>query len=249
MTSQYGRCLGVGPGSKTCTYLVKIGQTVTLAANDVDTRIYAAVNIFAADPPDPRTIQSQFVSSSAPCATPERGVCTFKVTGDQTVTAQFKSLSLTTVYFSGGPIYRFTVSAPPELLIQNPNPPTQNLVLTMQTPGVGPCIGLSPGKLCVYIRTPDNSTITMEALPVPGPVPMGSIGPTLFVGWGGACAINLTNPTCNLTSGIDQQVTMKWEYYRCLNGALVYPIAGVSFYKFPANDPILTSNQCVLVSS
>lgn len=66
----------------------------------------------------------------------------------------------------------------------------------------------------------------------------------------GACAINLTNPTWNLTSGIDQQVTMKWEYYRCVNGTLIFPIIGVNGpYKYPANDSSLTSNQCVLVSS
>ena len=102
----------------------------------------------------------------------------------------------------------------------------------------------------MQILTPANATIKMEAVPITTVPPQGTTGPTLFVGWGSVCAIYLTNPTCNLTSGVDQTVTMKWEYYRCVNGTLVYPSGGVSGpFKVLPNDPILTSNQCVLVSS
>ena len=75
MTFQWGRCTGAGPGTTTCTYTVKIGRTVTLVATDVAAAVSVDVNTLAADLPEPRTIQSQFASWSAPCATPERGVC------------------------------------------------------------------------------------------------------------------------------------------------------------------------------
>jgi len=245
MTFQYGRCSGLEPGNKTCTYLVKVGQTVTLAATDVQAGLSASENTFATDRPDPRTIHSQFASWSAPCATPERGVCVLKVTGNQTVAVQYKSLSLTTVLFSGGPPYRVTLTAPPALDLSFANTATQNLVI-----GRPPfCTSLAPGRQCLQIMTPDNATIKLEAVPISGPPPMGAIGPTLFVGWGGACAINLTNPTCNLTSGIDQSVTMKWEHYRCVgSNGVAFPVIGVNGnYKYPAGVDNL--KDCVLVSS
>ena len=244
MTSQYGRCSGVEPGNKTCTYLVKDGQTVTLAATDPLAGLFASENNFGTDRPDPRTIQSQFASWSALCATPERGVCVLKVTGNQTVTVLYKSMSLTTVFFTGGPQYRVSLTAPPALVI-----PFTNAPQSLSTGRSSTCTSLAPGRQCLQIMTPDNATIKLEAVPITGPLPMGAIGPTLFVGWGGACAINLTNPTCNLTSGIDQSVTMKWEHYRCV-GITGVPFVSVGVngnYKYPADSPSL--KDCVLVSS
>ncbi len=61
-----GRCASA-PTSNTCTYDVKIGDTVSLAATEplAEPSIggYAAVS----SPDDPRTIESQFVSWSSPC--------------------------------------------------------------------------------------------------------------------------------------------------------------------------------------
>ncbi|MBC7843066.1 MAG: hypothetical protein H7099_12170 [Gemmatimonadaceae bacterium] len=250
MTFQYGRCTGAGPGTTTCTYTVKVGQTVTLVATDLTAAIQASVNTFAADRPDPRTIQSQFTSWSSPCATPERGVCVIRVTDNVTVEAKYKPLNLTTVNFQGAPNYKFTITAPPELLIQNPNPAQQQLVLAAGGPGVGQCIGLSPGKQCVLLLVPDNSTIRLEAIPITSALPMGALGPTRFVGWGSVCAINLTNPTCDLNGGSDQAVTMKWEYYRCVNNGVASPSIGVNgHFRYPADTPTLVSGQCVLVST
>lgn len=249
MSPQYGACVGLTAGApRTCQYLAKIGQTLTLIANDNLPTVSIGVNTLATDRPDPRTVQSQFVSWSAPCTTPERGVCVLKVTGEQTVAAQYKGLSLTTLYFTGEPLYKITVAAPAELTIDATPTPAQNKVVATGDAGLGRCVGLDPGKQCVQIATPDNATIKLEALPVPLPAPSGSPGPLNFISWGGACASNVTNPVCNLTSGTDQQVTMKWQHYRCQKGTAAPSVLATSSWKLPANDPTLASENCTLVS-
>lgn len=142
-----------------------------------------------------------------------------------------------------------TVTAPTTLNLTSRIPPDarpiqQGYGSSVFVPGGGPqfprCIGEAPGVRCVAIMTPDNTTIKMEVFPPSLPVPMGSPGPLNFVGWGGACS---GSGACNLTSGADQTVTAKWEYYRCFsaNGA---PFATDGFAGYKLQPSAL--NGCIL---
>ncbi len=255
-TPQDKRC-SAQPGPNLCYFDVKVGETVTLVASDVlaeaNIGAYPTVNV----PDDPRTIQSQFVGFTGPCATPAPGVCTFKATGDQTVTVQYKPLNLTKVNFSGLGVWQFTVVQPDPLGLTFQQ--AAGTLTTYRSYGVFTigvthprCIGLAPGERCAYILTPDNASIAFDIYDSQSPQPLGSPGPLSFVGWGGACAGSTahsanTVAACTLSGSGDRTVVIKWEYYRCVSSSgAPYASEGTSSWKIDPTSRILTDNNCVL---
>lgn len=251
--SSDGRCASA-LASNACYYDVKIGDTISLAAMDwlaePAIKPYAAVS----SPDDPRTIESQFVSWSSPCLTRERGVCVFKVTGNQTVTAQYKALTLTRFYFSGLNPWQLTVTAPASLGLTSVNPPLSGSIraayggnAVVGGPPFPRCIGGVPEVRCIAVLSADNSTIKMDIYPPDGSAPLGATTPLAFVGWGASCnGANTASvtpfaiATCTLQSGTDQTASVKWQYYQCPNG----PNEGFSGWKY-TQDP-LRPDGCVL---
>ncbi len=204
-------------GSNSCQLQVKVGQIVTLVATD-NANIEVGYFPYVNPPPDDRGAyaSAQFMNWSQPCATPARGVCTFKVTGDQTVSAQFKILNLTTVSWVGVNQWKMTLKAQPHLGIATDNTSTeQNETISWGNPKYHDCTVSNIPTICWYIHTPDNATVKFEALPALGPVPVGSSGQLEFVRWGQACEINKSNPSCELTTGFDSSVTFYYEYLEC----------------------------------
>jgi hypothetical protein len=241
--------------ARTCTFPVNIGDSLTLVANDV--QAIAGVGVYTRlSPDDPRSIESQFVSFSAPCVTRARGVCAFRVTGNVTITAQFKELTLTRYFFSGLNPWEIKITAPEQLTLTND---PDAIVTTFAsyglfTTGVSSprCIGLAPGERCLFVITPDNATIRMDVHRPQGPTPQGSPGPLNFVGWGGSCAGGPSQfgiSACTLASGVDQIAIVRWEHYRCLTAAPTsnpYATEGNSGWKIEPDSRLLTDNRCTL---
>ena len=242
------------PTPAPCTFTVPIGSTVTLAASDVQAESKIGAYSSLSQPDDPRTIQSQFVSWSGLCATPERGVCVVQASGDKTVTASFKPLTLTRFLFSGLVAWEVKVTGPATLgltYLTGAVPQNVSVSYGVFTTGVvhPRCIGLSPGERCVSIMTADNQTIKMDVYPPQGSQPQGSPGPLNFVAFGGACTGASVGPSqfgisaCSLTSNSDQSVIMKWEYYRCLSASQTPSASeGTGGWKLPTS----ALNGCVL---
>lgn len=246
---------GSGP-ARTCTLQVTIGDTLTLIANDVQAIADISVYSRVSQPDDPRGIESQFVSFSAPCVARARGLCAFRVTGDVTITAQFKSLTLTRYFFSGLNPWEVRITAPEQLTLTND---PSAIVTTfasygLATTGVSAarCIGLAPGERCLAVITPDNATIRMDVHRPQGQVPPGSPGPLNFVGWGGACTGGPSQfgiSGCTLTSGVDQIAIVRWEHYRCLTvppTSNPYATEGNGGWKIEPDSRLLTDNRCTL---
>jgi hypothetical protein len=209
-------CTGTLGGAK-CILSAKVGDTVTLIATDqgdVSFGGYSNANA-PKDPRSPSGAPAQFVEWSAPCATPSRGVCVFEVTGDESITVQFKELTLTQVYFSGLDNWRYTIEAPPLLKVGPDYTGEARHIVYDYEKSTFYCLGGATPELCWYILTPDGASIRLEALPPPGTKPAESPGALAFRGWGGGCAINGINPVCDLSSGVDQTVIYRWEYYTC----------------------------------
>ncbi len=159
-------------------------------------------------------------------------MCVFKVTGNQTVTAQFKSLVLTRFFFSGLNPWQLTVDAPASLGLTSVNPPVAGRIraaygspsaLVNAVP-FQRCMAGVPEVRCVKVLNPDNTTITMEIFPPDGTPNNTALAPLAFLAWSGACtgastvAAPFVHPTCTFTSGSDQTVILKWQYYQCANG-------------------------------
>lgn len=242
------RC-GSGP-ARTCTWQVNVGDTVTLMATDVQAQAEIYMYQIVSAPDDPRGISSQFVSFSTPCIARARGVCTFRVTGDVTITAQYKAMTLTRFFFSGLNPWELTITAPPTLTLAAISP--SDVVTTSGHYGLfstgvsfGRCIGESPGVRCLAVTTADNSNIKMEVYPPQGVTPPGSPGPLNFAGWGGACTGGPSQfgiSACNLTSGVDQIAIVKWEYYRCFTpppNVNSYAVEGNGGWKIEAGSPLI----------
>ena len=242
------------PTPAPCTYTVPIGSTVTLAASDVQAEPRIGDYTVLATPDDPRTIQSQFVNWTGPCATPERGVCVINATGNVTVTASFKPLVFTKFLFSGLVAWELIVTGPPTLgltYLTGAVPLKVSTSYGVFTTGsvFARCIGLAPGVRCISIRSADNATIKMDAYLPPGPAPLGSPGPLNFVGFSGVCSGQNVGPSqfgissCSFNTGSDQTAIMKWEYYSCLSASQTpFASEGTSGWKLPA----VALNGCTL---
>lgn len=239
-TFQDGKCAS-GPGSKTCTFDVPVGQTVSIAANDQQADIYFANVAFNAQNVDPRSLQSQFASFSGACTSPERGVCVLVANANQTITVNYTGLSWTRVNFIGSANFRFTISAPAVLAISTNIKPSGQFFVTEPIGGqfANQCAAIRVPTHCYTLRTADNTTMKFDAIAPFGPQPMGSPGPIAFRGFQDACASAGTNPSCTLTGSGDRVVTMKWEYYQCSATDINNPL-----WKFSAGF----LPECVLMS-
>jgi hypothetical protein len=217
-------CQPTGPGTKTCTWNVPRGQTVTIVAGDQQSKLQFSYATVLQRDIDPRGISSQFTSFGAPCASPARGVCVFTADADRTITASFTRVTWTRLNFVGYVNWRATLRAPAVLGFGPAwSAADQQEVWTATTPNLGECpTGAAPVH-CYSIVTPIDATIALEALPPVGPVPPSSSGPLEFVGYDGVCQINGANPNCPLTGGVDQIAVMKWEYYTCFGGGASNP--------------------------
>ncbi|MEP6730556.1 MAG: hypothetical protein ABJE10_07955 [bacterium] len=239
-TFQDGKCAS-GPGSKTCTIDVPIGQTVSIAANDQQADIYFANVAFNAQNVDPRSLQSQFASFTGACTLPERGVCVVDAKADQTITVTYKGLDWTRVNFIGSANFQFTISAPAVLAISTNIKPSGQFIIEEPIGGqfANQCAADLIPTHCYTLRTADNTTMKFDAVAPLGPQPMGSPGPIAFRGFQDACASAGTGPSCTLTGSGDRLVTMKWEYYQCAQVGATNPL-----WKFPVG----VFPQCVLMS-
>lgn len=221
ITGQDIQCSPPDPGNKTCVIKgIPKGQTVTLLAAESGTAVeFGSTPFLGRDNFDPRGTRSQFIDFSGPCATPERGVCVFTATADQTITARYAAVKLTNLKFIGNVNWLVFISALPPLGV-GPFRPTefQSVVVGPDTPSVAECI-TDPAVAvnCYNIISANNAVIKFEAHPPRGPTPLGSSGPLEFVGYDNACG---ANTACTVTSDVDENITMKWEYYKCATSAI-----------------------------
>lgn len=255
-TAQSNKC-SASPVPHSCFFDVPIGDSVVFAAQDQLAEPDIGNWATAVSPDDPRTIQSQFVNWGGACTVPQRGYCVLKANANVTISAQYKPLTLTRFLFSGLNTWGLTILAPPVLdpAGLGPGGPQKVVraygagIFVIDNPPQHPrCIGEAPGVRCVYTLTADNATIKFEAFPPGVTPPLGSPGPLAFVGWSGACsgAPSPTGPSaCNLTSGVDQTATVRWEYYRCVSTSqTTFASEGTSGWKLPAS--VATLAGCTL---
>lgn len=218
MTRQDANCSPTGPGNLSCTIGVLRGQTVTLVANDQQAQIQFFSTPYANREADPRGIRSQFDSFGAPCAaTSERGVCSFTALTNQTIAVAYKPLKWTRMNFIGVVEWNVIVDAPPNLNIGSDLSTVNQAihVFSRLTPGLAECITGDVPVPCYDIISPNEATFFFQALPPFGPTPLGSSGPLQFVGFDNACG---SDNICSLAGSFDQ-ITMKWQYYKCPTGA------------------------------
>jgi hypothetical protein len=226
MTRQDAQCSATGPGNKTCSFSVPKGQTVTIVANDNQAQVGFGSTPFNARSADPRGSRSQFNAFSGPCSEPERGVCVFTATDDQTIGVQYTPLQWTRINFVGDVNWRFTIRRRPNLNIASDLQTEPELVVvTPQTPSVATCVTSNVPVPCYDIISGDNARIIFEALPPLGPTPTGALGPLAFVGY--------DDPACGSDTGCTQvdstgesSITMKWQYYWCTQPS---PVVGPPF--------------------
>jgi hypothetical protein len=251
-TRVFGRAeLGVGDllctfqtGSRTCTVDVPVGQTLTLASQEV-----SAINFgtFAGAPPRPDWLKrtAQFVGWSGPCAAPEPGVCVLQATSDQTVTALWKPMALTEVAFVGVREWRVTIEARPLLAIGSLwTGAPQRYRNEFPAGTLGFCLGGPTPAVCRLGVTPDAAQLTLESLPPRSPPPMGAGAPLEWRGFGDACAIAGTGTTCTLAALGTQRTTLKWEYYLCTNaGGGQTPDWGLAGWRFASPPDNCTLQQ------
>lgn len=220
MTFLDAGCIPNAPGTKSCTFNVRRGETVTLVANDQQATVeFFSKPYVATREADPRDIRSQFNGFGAPCtATPQRGVCSFTASADRTITVDYTPLRLTRMKFIGEGEWKILIDARPNLNIGNElRTERQGVsVISRLTPGLAACFPGEVATTCYDIFAPDDSSIIFEALDPPGPAPLGSSGPLRFIGYENACG---SSALCVLDGGpVEQVVTMKWQYYRCPTG-------------------------------
>lgn len=218
ITRQDANCSPSGPGDKTCMIRVRRGQTVTLVANDQQAQIQLFSKPYVATrDEDPRGIRSQFDGFGAPCsATAERGVCVITASGDRTIEVNYAPLKLTRIKFLGLVAWDVTVIAPPNLNVGSDMQTDVQVMTASKQGGLGTCFTGDTPVTCYDIISSSAATFRFEALAPPGPTPQGSSGPLRFIGYDNACG-NL--PVCHLEGGVDEVITMKWQYYRCPTGA------------------------------
>ncbi|MEQ1807740.1 MAG: hypothetical protein ABL900_20350 [Burkholderiaceae bacterium] len=221
ITGQDIQCSPADPGSLTCTLRnIPRGQVITLVAADANGTVEFGSTPFNARDADPRGPKSQFLEFSGPCATPERGVCVFTASTDQTITARYAPLKLTRLKFIGVVGWRVTITAPSKLgVIGNQSAdPFQIVLVDPTSPSVALC-ETDPvlAVNCYSILTPRDTFIKYESLPPNGPAPSGSSGPLAFVGFDNNCG---ANTACTVSGDEDDNVTMKWEYYKCSRSAM-----------------------------
>ncbi len=216
ITGQDIQCSPADPGNLTCTLRnIPRGQTVTLLAAEAGTGVEFGVTPFLLrENFDPRSIRSQFLDFNGPCTTPERGVCVFTAEADQTITARYAAVKLTTIKFIGAVNWAVSISALPVLGVGPFRQKDFQSVVIQNgiTPGLfcelDPLVAVN----CYNIMSANNSIIKFEALPPRGPAPLGSSGPLEFIGFDNACN---SNTACTVVSEVDETITMKWEYYKC----------------------------------
>ncbi len=218
ITRQDANCSPSGPGDYSCTIRVRRGQTVTLVANDQQAQIQLFSKPYVATrDADPRGIRSQFDAFGAPCtATAERGVCAITASGDRTIEVNYTPLKLTRIKFLGLVAWDVTVIAPPNLNVGSDRQTEDQVMIASKQGGLGTCFTGDTPVTCYDIISSSAATFRFEALTPVGPTPLGSSGPLRFIGYDNACG---SLPVCNLEGGVDEVVTMKWQYYRCPTGA------------------------------
>jgi hypothetical protein len=241
MTALDAKCDSAGVGSKSCTFEVARDQIVTLVANDMLAELSFGSTPYNGRNVDRRGISSQFAGFTGPCTTPERGVCVFTASADQTISVENIDLVWTRVYFLGDVNWRFTLSQQPTLSLGTPQG-TQQLVVTPNTPGVARCITDSVPVHCYDIVMSELGYTTFEALPPDGPTPLGAIGPLQFVGYDNSCG---ADPNCAVFSDVDQIVTMKWQYYWCTQPT---PVVGPPFVSNTGGWNFGPSANCSVVT-
>jgi hypothetical protein len=221
MTPQDVSCSTPSLGNHTCTYSnIPKNQTVTLVANDNGAEIgFFSKTVLSQRDSDPRGTRSQFVDFGGPCATPERGVCVFTASADQTITVRNAPLKLTRIKFIGVNSWDVLISARPTLGIgNNLKTELQGVHLFDFSPSVSRCrVEPSIAVTCYDIISTSDAQPLFSANHPPGPTPLGASGPLAFVGFvNSACGGPNTNPElCLLTSQVDETITMKWQYYLC----------------------------------
>lgn len=240
MTRLDANCAPGSPGTRSCTFNVRRGETVTLVANDQQATVeFYSKPYLATREADPRGIVSQFNGFGAPCtATPERGVCSFTASASRTITVDYKPLKLTRIKFIGEVDWKILIDAPPNLNIGTDMRTERQgvAVHSRLTPGLSACNPGETATTCYDIVSPSESSIIFEALEPLGPTPLGSSGPLRFIGYDNGCG---GSAICVLDGGADEQVvTMKWQFYRCPTGT--------SHTKF--NFGVTAFDNCVLVT-
>lgn len=221
ITGQDIQCSPADPGNLTCTLRnIPRGQTVTLLAAEAGADVsFGSTPFLGRENFDPRGIRSQFLDFSGPCATPERGVCVFTAAADQTITARYAAVKLANLKFIGNVNWRVTITALPVLGV-GPfrQKDMQSVIAPDATPGLANCITDPQVAVnCYNIMSANNSIITFEALLPVGPTPLGSSGPLEFIGFDNACN---SNTSCTVVSEVDENITMKWEYYKCATSTI-----------------------------
>ncbi len=241
MTAQDAKCDASGVGNKSCSFSVPRDQVVTLVANDLLAQISFGSTPYNGRNVDRRGISSQFAGFTGPCTTPERGVCVFTATADQTITVENIDLVWTRVYFIGDVNWRITLHQQPTLSLGPPQA-AQELIVTPLTPGVAKCVTDAVAVHCYDIAMTNLGDIYFEALPPEGPTPLGALGPLEFVGYDNGCG---ADPKCAVFSDVDHIDTMKWQYYWCTPPS---PVVGPPFVSNTGGWNFGPSANCSVVT-
>jgi len=210
-------------GNRSCTVDVDAGKVLTLAAVESAEAVLGQVPAGGFSDPNWFKRLWQFVSWSAPCAEPERGVCVLQPASNATVTVLWKPLSVTTIGFQGQREWRVRIDAPALLGLAGVHTglrqqrsyewPAQNILRNA-------CIGGPTPGFCNVVQAPDTAQITLEQLPSRFASPPAGASTLLQpLGFGGACANASSATGCTLSALGEQSAWFKWEYYSCLNAA------------------------------
>jgi hypothetical protein len=213
-------CANGGVGPETCSIDVPVGKTLTLVAGE-DPVYYMAIS-GVDDPhlqnPPPR----QFVSWSAPCATPERGSCVLTPTEDVSISVTYKSMVPTLMGAEGFDPWEVILDAPvrayPGSVARQSIRAESGDTDPAATIPITACgtANRPPVAICVAVYGPDSSTATLKALPLDPPLgpPIDNGVPWPFVGFGGGCG---GTESCVITTGTATPPVayIRWEYEYC----------------------------------
>ena len=218
-TYQDYKC-AAGDGPKTCTFQVPKGQVITVASNDNQAGVQIGAIQFNQQNIDPRQRRSQFSGMEGTCAqSSPQAMCVLTGNADQTLLVKYKPLYWTRVNFVGSNEWKIKIVAPPTYGIAD------LLQIGAQTRVATPGNNFLNGEVpqcyqtaltpthCFSIVTAEETSITFEALPPPGPQPKDSPGPMNLVSYDNGCSVS--TPLCALKKNTDQTLTVKWEYYVC----------------------------------
>ena len=232
-------------GSRSCSVDLAAGETLTLAAVEVTEANLGQIPSGGFASPGWFKSHWQFVSWSAPCTEPDRGVCVLQPAADTAVTVLWKPLAVTTLGYVGLREWRVHIDAPPLLGIGSVHTGLRQVKSHAYPAQLGHyCLGGPAPKDCYVVQAPDTAQITLEALPPAlATAPAGATVPLAFKGWGGACMGAGGAATCTLVALGEQSAWFRWEYYSCVNaGGTASPGWGLSGWRY-ASTPADCSLQ------